>query len=135
MARPALAPEHVSDLGGHSARLRCHIGPAVPERHDAGFRAGVIAANVLPAGIQRMRNVPIQFHSYSELEVVVVQVTGTPACPAHGLPFRAGQSMTAFDVANIVPFQYRVNAVFDVSKRTDQIGAPAQSGPGRQRTE
>src|SRR5690348_10628185 len=110
MALPALAPEHVSDLGGHPARLRCHIGPAVPERHDAGFRAGVIAANVPPAGIERMSNVPIQFHSYSELPVVVVQVTCSPTCPAHGLPFRAGESMIAFDVANIVPFQYRVNA-------------------------
>jgi hypothetical protein len=68
---------------------------------------------------------PIQFHSYPELPIVVVQVTCSPAHPAGGLPFRARQSMTAFDVANVVPFQNRVNAVFDVGKCADQFGAPA----------
>ena len=114
MALPALASEHLGDLGGHPAWPRRHIGPAVPERHNACFGTGVIAANVPPASSYRMRGVPIQFDSDPELPVVVVQVTCPSAHPADRLPLRAGESMTAFDVANIMPFQYRVNAVADI---------------------
>src|SRR6516164_11515394 len=82
-----------------------------------------------------MRGLTIQFDSDPELPVVVVQVTCPSAHPADRLPLRAGESMTAFDVANIMPFQYRVNAVANIGKRADQFGAPAQPRPGRHRIE
>ena len=68
---------------------------------------------------------PIEFHGDSEVRVMVIQVAGPPAHAAEDLPCGAGQSMAAFNAANVVPLQNRVDAVADVSKRTDQPGTPS----------
>jgi hypothetical protein len=106
--------EHPGDLGSDPAGLLGHIRPAVPECHDARLGAGVIPVNVPPACVNGMRRPPIEFHGDPELLVMIVQIAGTAAHPAEGLPFRARQSMAPFDAANIVPLQYRVNAVVNV---------------------
>ena len=71
-----------------------------------------------------MGGLPIEFHANSEIRVLVVQIASPPAHAAEDLPCGAGQSMAAFNAPNVVPLQNRVDAVADVSKRTDQPGTP-----------
>ncbi len=68
---------------------------------------------------------PIEFHGDPEARVMVVQIAGPAAHAAEDLPRGAGQSMVAFNAANVVPLQHRVNTVADVSKRADQPGTPS----------
>src|SRR6516165_3243835 len=98
---PATQPQHLADLGSHLARMRGHVGPAVPEGEESKGGTGVVPVDVAPAGFCRMCYLAIEFHGDPELLVMVVQIAATPGDLARRLPHCPWQPMWSFDVPDI----------------------------------
>ena len=94
-ARPAVQLQDAGDLSGNSARVICHISPAVPERNNPNASAGVVPADVAPAGLGRMRSPAIEFDGNAEVPVAVVEVTSASIGAASGPPRKAAAQSTA----------------------------------------
>jgi hypothetical protein len=97
--------EDLGDLNSHSARVTRNIRPAVPERDDAQSRTRVVAMDVAPARLGRVRRLAVEFHGNPELSIAIVEVTSTFASAALRLPEGAWQPVWPFDAPDVPPFQ------------------------------
>ena len=126
---PALAAQDTGDLSRGPAAVLGGVRPAIPE----GFRSldpvRVVPVGVAPAALGRVGGQPVELDAQVVFLVQVVQVPGSAAMPALGLPSRRRQAVRPLHAVDVVPLQRRVDAIGRVLRGTGDPGPPADPRP------
>ena len=90
----------------------------------------VVAVGVPPLMFRRMTGLSVELDTQQVPVIEVVQIPDSRREVAPRLPARAGQAMSAFDIAYIAAFQREHDALGDVIERVGEPPAPAHSFAG-----
>jgi hypothetical protein len=98
--------EHLGYLRSDPARGLGYVEPAIPQRHNAIGRGRIIATDVPPACVRRVRRVAIKLDGCSIRGVQRVAVLVVIAAAKPDLPLCRRQPVGPLHIALITPLEY-----------------------------